>query len=125
MGTNELKEKSILDNLEIAHSIVDILEEKQGENILLLDIREVTTIADYFVICSGTSDRMLDALANAVQREMRTAHNTRARIEGDPKTGWVLADYGGVILHIFSPDRREFYRLEELWVDGKVVLHLQ
>jgi ribosome-associated protein len=91
----------------------------------LLDIREVTTIADYFVICSGTSDRMLDALASAVQRDLRTEYNIRSRIEGDPKTGWVLADYGGVIVHLFAPDRREFYRLEELWADGRVVLHLQ
>jgi ribosome-associated protein len=101
------------------------LEEKQGENILLLDIREVTTISDYFIICSGTSDRMLDALASAVQRELRTTHNIRTRIEGDPKTGWILADYGGVILHLFAPDRRDYYRLEELWGEGKVVLHLQ
>jgi ribosome-associated protein len=91
----------------------------------LLDIREVTTIADYFVICSGTSDRMLDALVSAVQRELRTEHNIRPRIEGDPKTGWILADYGGVIVHMFAPDRREFYRLEDLWAGGRVVLHLQ
>ena len=105
--------------------IVNVLEEKQGENILLLDIRDITTITDYFIICSGTSDRMLNALASAVQRELRTAHNIRSRIEGDPKTGWVLADYGGVIVHLFAPDRREYYRLEELWAEGKVVLHLQ
>jgi ribosome-associated protein len=101
------------------------LEEKQGENILLLDIREVTTLTDYFIICSGTSDRMLNALVSAVQRELRTEHNIRSRTEGDPKTGWVLADYGGVIVHLFAPDRREYYRLEELWAEGKVVLHLQ
>ena len=102
-----------------------MLEEKQGESILLLDIREITQITDYFIICSGTSDRMLDALASSVQRELRNTHNIRARLEGDPKTGWVLADYGGVIVHLFAPDRREFYRLEELWAGGKVVLHLQ
>ena len=114
-----------LDNLEIAHTIVDTLEDKLGEDILLLDIRDVSTIADYFVICSGTSDRMLDALADAVQREVRTQHHLKARIEGDPRTGWLLADYGGVIVHLFSPDRREFYQLEELWSEGKIVLHLQ
>ena len=92
---------------------------------MLLDIREVSTIADYFVICSGTSDRMLDALVNAVQRGVRTEHNMRSRIEGDPRTGWVLADYGSVVVHLFAPERREFYRLEELWSEGKVILHLQ
>ena len=92
---------------------------------MLLDIKEVTTIADYFIICSGTSDRMLDALASAVQRELRNEYDVRSRIEGDSRTGWVLADYGGVILHLFAPDRREYYQLEELWADGKVVIHLQ
>ena len=68
---------------------------------------------------------MLDALASTVQRELRNEHNIRSRVEGDPKTGWVLADYGGVIVHLFSPGRRDYYRLEELWAEGKVVLHLQ
>lgn len=121
----KLKGDFVLENLEVAHIIVDVLEEKQGENILLLDIKDVTTIADYFIICSGTSDRMLDALASSVQRELRNEHEIRSRIEGNSRTGWVLADYGGVILHLFAPDRRDYYQLEELWADGKVVLHLQ
>lgn len=82
-------------------------------------------LADYFVICSGTSDRMLDALVNTVQRAVKTKHRLRPRIEGSPGHGWVLVDYGDVIVHIFSPDKRHFYRLEELWNAGKVVLHLQ
>lgn len=104
---------------------MDILEEKKGEDILLLDIRDVTTISDYFVICSATSDRMLDALTDAVQRGVRNEHHVRPRVEGDPKTGWMLVDYGSVVVHLFAPDRREFYRLEELWNEGKIVLHLQ
>jgi len=90
-----------------------------------LDIREITTISDYFVICSGTSDRMLDALADAAQRAVRTKHHLHSRTEGNPQTGWVLVDYGNVVLHLFAPDRRDFYRLEELWSEGKVVLRLQ
>lgn len=90
-----------------------------------MDIRDITTISDYFVICSGTSDRMLNALADAVQREIRSEHHLHSRIEGDPQTGWVLVDYGSVIVHLFAPDRRDFYRLEELWSEGKVVLRLQ
>ncbi len=92
---------------------------------MLLDIRELTPIADYFVICTGSSDRMLDALVDAVKRGVRSEYHVRPRVEGDPRTGWMLADYGGVVLHLFSPDRREFYNLEELWQDGKVILHLQ
>jgi ribosome-associated protein len=104
---------------------VDALEEKKGEDILLLDIREVAPLADYFVICSGTSDRMLDALIDAVQESVKKKFSTNPRIEGAPGDGWVLADYGDVIVHLFSLEKRNFYRLEELWNQGKVVLHLQ
>ena len=92
---------------------------------MLLDIREVAPLADYFVICSGTSDRMLDALVDTVQRDVKVKHKVRPRIEGAPGDGWVLADYGDVILHLFSATKRIFYRLEDLWDQGKVVLHLQ
>lgn len=101
------------------------MEDKKGEDILLLDIRELAPLADYFVICSGTSDRMIDALVDAVQREIRSRYKLRSRQEGESQTGWVLADYGDVILHVFSPEKRTYYRLEDLWNEGKVLLHLQ
>ena len=101
------------------------MEDKKGEDILLLDIRELTDFTDYFVICSGTSDRMLKALADGVLEGVRTAHGLKARIEGLPQDGWLLIDYVDVVVHLFSPDRREYYRLEELWGKGKIVLRLQ
>jgi ribosome-associated protein len=101
------------------------LEEKKGEDILLMDISEISDFADYFVICSGTSDRMLQALADAVVEKVREQHHFKPRIEGQSQEGWLLADFGDVILHLFSPDRREYYRLEELWGRGKVLLRLQ
>ena len=121
---SDSKEKK-LDTLAVAHKIVDVLEEKKGEDILLLDIREVGSLADYFVICSGTSDRMLDALMDAVIKELRKEDKLRAKVEGASRDGWMLADYGDVIVHIFSPIRRDYYRLEDLWSEGKIVLHLQ
>ena len=114
-----------MNTLEIAHTIVTALEERKGENILLLDINETSIIADYFVICSGTSPRMLDALIDSVIKDVKTKFNIRPRSEGNSQSGWVLADYGGVVVHLFSPDRREYYNLEDLWREGKVVLHLQ
>jgi len=90
-----------------------------------LDIQGIAAFADYFVICSGTSDRMLQALADAAVERIHKAYQTSARVEGKPQDGWMLVDCGDVILHLFSPDRRDYYRLEELWSQGKVLVHLQ
>ena len=115
----------LLNTLEIAHTIVTALEERKGENILLLDIYETSIIADYFVICSGTSPRMLDALLESVVKDVKAKFRMRPRAEGSSQSGWILADYGSVVVHIFSPNRREYYNLEDLWREGKVILHLQ
>ena len=81
--------------------------------------------ADFFVLCSGTSDRMLQALADAARQKVREKHETRGRVEGSAADGWVLVDFGDVILHLFTPQRRNYYSLEELWDQGKVLLRLQ
>lgn len=91
----------------------------------MLDIRELADFAEFFVICSGTSDRMLRALANDVIEQVRESHQLKGRIEGQPEDGWLLIDYGDLVVHLFSPDRRDYYRLEELWAKGKVLLRLQ
>ena len=101
------------------------MEEKKGENILLLDIRGLATFADFFVLWSGTSDRMLQALADATREAIRETCDIRGRIEGQPQDGWLLVDFGDVILHLFSPERRDYYYLEELWSEGKILLHMQ
>jgi ribosome-associated protein len=101
------------------------LEDKKGENILLMDIREISSFADYFVICNGTSERMLQALADAALEGVHKAYDFWGRLEGMPRDGWLLLDFGDVILHLFSPDRRAYYRLEDLWSQGKVLLRLQ
>ncbi|MCI0519949.1 MAG: ribosome silencing factor [Chloroflexi bacterium] len=104
---------------------MNALEDKKGEDILLLDIQGLASFADYFVICSGTSDRMLRALAEGAQEQVKKQHQLASRIEGEAREGWLLVDFGDVILHCFSPDRRDYYRLEELWSQGKIVLRLQ
>jgi ribosome-associated protein len=91
----------------------------------LLDIKDVATFTDYFVICTGTSDRMLDALANASMDDMRKKFKRKAKKQGNPRDGWVIVDYGDVVVHLFSPDQRDFYNIEELWEDGKVLLKLK
>lgn len=102
-----------------------MIEGKKGEDIILLDIQGLASFADYFVICSGTSDRMLQALADAAVQHVHKQFNLPGRVEGLSQDGWLLVDFGDVILHIFSPDRRDYYRLEELWAQGKILLRLQ
>ena len=97
----------------------------KGEDIHLMDIHESSILADYFVICSGTSVRMVKALMNEVEDEVKKEFGLNAKLEGEPAAGWMLADYSTVIVHIFSPDRREYYSLEELWAEAKTILRLQ
>ena len=101
------------------------MEEKKGEDILLLDINEISDFTDYFIICTGTSIRMLDTLADEVVEYLKVNQHYPGRIEGVAQEGWLLIDYGDVVVHLFSPDRRAYYRLEELWREGKVLLRLQ
>ena len=110
---------------ELPYAIVDALEEKKGEDILLLDLRGVTDFCDYFVLCTGTSDRMLDGLADDLIRRIKTSHKLKGHLEGRSRDGWLLVDYGDVVVHLFSPDQREYYALEELWEGGKPLVHIQ
>lgn len=77
------------------------------------------------MICSGTSVRMVKALMTDVEDEVKKEFGLNPRVEGEAMAGWILADYGAVILHIFSPDRRNYYSLEELWAEAKTILRLQ
>jgi ribosome-associated protein len=115
----------LLNTSDIARVLINALEEKKGENILLLDIHEIVSFTDYFIICSGTSDRMIDSLADAVIEEAREKVKLRGHKEGQASGGWVVIDFGDIVLHIFSPDQRDYYRLEQLWEQGKILVHLQ
>jgi ribosome-associated protein len=104
---------------------VNALEEKKAENLLLLDIHEIASFTDYFILCNGTSDRMLDSLADAVIVKAKQDFKLLARNEGRPSDGWLVVDLGDIVVHLFSPDQREFYELEKLWEHGKVLVKLQ
>lgn len=105
--------------------MVNALEDKKGEDIVLLDIKDVASFTDYFVICTGSSDRMLDALANGAMDDVRKKYKRKAKKQGNARDGWVIVDYGDVVVHLFSPDQRDFYNIEELWEDGKVLLRVK
>lgn len=111
--------------MEVARSIVNALEEKKGENIVLMEIQEISSFADYFVICSGTSERMLDALADEAAQNAKRNFQINGRIEGIASSGWMVIDLGDVVVHLFSPEQRDYYRLEELWSRGKIMLRVQ
>lgn len=109
----------------MAREIVNHLEEKKGENLVLIDIKNLAVFADYFIICSGTSDRMLNALADSVIEYVHAKYQWSVHTEGEPREGWILIDAGDIIVHIFSPEQRNYYKLEDLWSHGKILLHLQ
>ena len=112
-------------SLELAHTIVEALEDKKAENIILLDLEKIAMFTSFFVICSGTSDRMLNALADGALEKVRETYAIKGAAQGQPASGWVVVDFGSVIVHCFAPETREFYRLEELWREGKVLLRVQ
>lgn len=109
-----------------ARTIVEILEEKKGDDILLLDLEGECSFTDYFVICNGASERTLRALSEEVQKRMKSEHSgTLNPAEGDAESGWILLDYGDVVLHLFSEPVRHYYALEDLWQNGKVIVRLK
>ncbi|MGC9221332.1 MAG: ribosome silencing factor [Solirubrobacteraceae bacterium] len=101
---------------QIAQAVAEMAADRKAENIVELDIRGLTSVADYFVICSARSDRQVRAVQEAIQLGMKTAHGMLpTRIDGVAQAQWVLMDYGDVIVHVFTPELRDFYRLEQLW----------
>ena len=101
------------------------MEDKKAEDIILLDLRKIVTFTDYFIICTATSSRMLNALADGVVEKTRTEHKKKGRIEGTPDAGWMIVDYGDIVVHLFDAELRQYYKLEELWDEGKVLLRVQ
>jgi ribosome-associated protein len=105
---------------------VDKLEAHQAVGIVLLDLREITPLADYFVVCTSESERQARSLQEILAEELKKEQNTRPlSTEGEPASGWVLLDYNSVVVHIFSKDARAHYRLEEFWKAAPVVLKIQ
>ncbi|MEX1248483.1 MAG: ribosome silencing factor [Anaerolineales bacterium] len=114
-----------MESLDLARAIAETLEDKKGEDILLLDLQTLAPLSDYFVICSGSSDRTIRALMDGVVVEMLAKYRIKPKLEGSPDEGWLLADFGSVVVHVFSEHQRDYYRLEDLWSGAKVLLHVQ
>lgn len=112
------------DPADLAHRIVEVASDKKAVDVVLLRTAEVTTMADYFVICSGRSDRQVGALARSITDELRNDGVKPIGTEGVAAARWVLIDYGAVIVHVFAPEEREYYGLERLWSSATQVVRV-
>jgi ribosome-associated protein len=111
--------------LDIARRIVELAEDKKAAEIVLLDLTGLTTLADAFVICSGGSERQLDAIAEGIIDGMRAEKVRPIGREGTAASHWVLVDFGAVVVHIFTPPERDYYSLEKHWAEARTVVRVQ
>lgn len=115
-----------LDAQALAKLIVDIASDKQASDIVLLDIRQLSSVADYFVLCSAASERQMSAVVRDIVAVLRNDHQMRPlRVEGEASSGWVLLDYGDVVTHVFATAQRQFYELEALWSGAVPLVRVQ
>ena len=97
------------------------IDDKKGQDIKVIDIHNVSVIADYFVIASGTNSKQVQAIVDNVEEQLGRAGFEAKQIEGNRNSSWILMDYGDVIVHVFDEENRLFYDLERIWRDGKVL----
>jgi ribosome-associated protein len=126
-GASELVHReSSLEAQALARRIVEIASDKLATDIVLLDIRQIATVADYFVVASTASERQMQAVVRDLEQTLRNDDGVRPlRVEGQAASGWVLIDYGDVVIHLFSVEQRGFYRLEELWSAAVPLVRMQ
>ena len=110
---------------ELAVAIADAISETPASDTKVIDIHELSTIADFFVICSGENERQLRAISRLVLDQLGDQGIAPARVEGEPVSGWILMDFNDVIVHVFDRDLRTFYNLEERWAEAQVLLAIQ
>jgi ribosome-associated protein len=111
--------------LEVARLIVDAAEDKKAAEIVLLDVSELTSMADYFVICTGGSERQLGAIGDGIAEKLRAEGVRPIGREGGSNSHWTLLDFGAVIVHIFAQQERDYYQLERHWAKAKTVVRVQ
>lgn len=116
---------SQLSGLDTARVMVDAAGDRKAQDIVLLDVRKLSSLTDYFVICTAGVERQVRAVGEAVEEALDALAVFPYKREGQPSDGWVLLDYGDVIMHIFSPEQRDYYRLEALWEQAPVVVRMQ
>ncbi len=107
-----------MNSKKLAQTIAKIADDKKGQDIVVLDLKNLSAFTDYFVICSGTSDRQVKTIAGAIEGELKKKDVSALGVEGYQTGHWVLVDYGDVVAHVFYHDERHYYQLEKLWADA-------
>lgn len=109
----------------MAKDIAEVAADKKASDVTVLDIRDLSVLADYFVICTGANARQIQAIADAIEERLSSLKVPTRSFEGSANTGWMLLDAGDVIVHIFGPMERDFYRLERLWSGASTLVYMQ
>ncbi|WP_069130686.1 ribosome silencing factor [Rhodohalobacter halophilus] len=114
-------ENKSVDTSKLIEAITEGLLEKKAKDIVLLDVRELTTLADYFIVCHGTSDTQIRALANSVEQKVKEEIGENVwQQEGKDSRRWVILDYVNIVVHIFTEEKRNYYGIERMWNDAKI-----
>ena len=106
---------------QLALMAAEVCDEKKAKDIIVLDVRKITTISDYFIVCSTSNERQARAIAEGMRMRMKELGRREMGVEGMEDARWVLQDFGDIVLHIFHESQREFYDIEGLWADAKQV----
>ena len=114
-----MNKKSIIDQAKL---ISEMMLEKKAVNIKIIDVRDITTLTDIFIICTSNSNPQTKAISDNINQKMKIHGLTPWHIEGYETLDWVLIDYVNIVIHIFNSDTRNYYNLENLWADGKITL---
>ncbi|MFM8593993.1 MAG: ribosome silencing factor [Chloroflexota bacterium] len=116
---------TIQEDRELALRIAELNSDSPATSTLVIDIHEASSVADFFVLCTGENERQLQAVVRMVSEGLAKEGIRPIRTEGIPASGWILMDFGNVVLHIMSAEQRAYYRLEELWNEAQTVLSIQ
>jgi len=119
-----MKAEAVLESAVIAKKAVDAALDKQASDILMLDIGQLSSFADYFVICSADSTRQIHAICDEIDEVLGKEGVKLYRREGEDDSGWVLLDFGPVIVHVFATPQREYYEIEKLWSKAAPVVSI-
>ena len=112
--------KRRMDSETLAHRCVEICEGRKAQNVLLFDVRGASVLADFYLICSATSEPHIRAIRGRLDKDL-SAEGIEPRVEGKSASHWVVMDYGTVLIHIMDPERRAFYGIEDLWDSDRVI----